>query len=237
MGRKIMSNNIKVSVIIPSYLEEENLRIIIPRLKNEMQKLGNDYEILVIDAMHAMDYTEDVCKNNNVTYLNRTNGNNYGDAVRTGIANANGEYIIFMDADGSHSPEFINKLYKYKDDYDVVIASRYIAGGATDNNRILILMSWVVNIVYSIVLNLRCKDVSNSFKLYRGDLLKNLILYCSNFDIVEEILFKLKKTNNNLNIKEVPFSFKKRMFGETKRSLFLFMISYIFTLIKLRFGK
>jgi dolichol-phosphate mannosyltransferase len=130
MGRKIMSNNIKVSAIIPSYLEEENLRIIIPRLKNEMQKLGNDYEILVIDAMHAMDYTEDVCKNNNVTYLNRTNGNNYGDAVRTGITNANGEYIIFMDADGSHSPEFINKLYSYKDDYDVVIASRYIAGGA-----------------------------------------------------------------------------------------------------------
>ncbi len=232
-----MSNNIKVSVIIPSYLEEENLRIIIPRLKNEMQKLGNDYEVLVIDAMHAMDYTEDVCKNNNVTYLNRTNGNNYGDAVRTGITNANGEYIIFMDADGSHSPEFINKLYRYKDDYDVVIASRYIAGGATDNNHILILMSWVVNIVYSIVLNLRCKDVSNSFKLYRGDLLKYLNLYCSNFDIVEEILFKLKKTNNNLKIKEVPFSFKKRMFGETKRNLFLFMVSYIFTLIKLRFGK
>ncbi len=232
-----MSNNIKVSAIIPSYLEEENLRIIIPRLKNEMQKLGNDYEILVIDAMHAMDYTEDVCKNNNVTYLNRTNGNNYGDAVRTGITNANGEYIIFMDADGSHSPEFINKLYSYKDDYDVVIASRYIAGGATDNNRILILMSWVVNIVYSIVLNLRCKDVSNSFKLYRGDLLRNLNLYCNNFDIVEEILFKLKKINNNLKIKEVPFSFKKRMFGETKRNLFLFMVSYIFTLIKLRFGK
>ena len=237
MGRTIMSNNIKVTVIIPSYLEEENLRIIIPRLKNEMQKLGNDYEILVIDAMHAMDYTEDVCKNNNVTYLNRTNGNNYGDAVRTGITNANGEYIIFMDADGSHSPEFINKLYSYKDDYDVVIASRYIAGGATDNNRILILMSWVVNIVYSIVLNLRCKDVSNSFKLYRGDLLRNLNLYCNNFDIVEEILFKLKKINNNLKIKEVPFSFKKRMFGETKRNLFLFMVSYIFTLIKLRFGK
>ena len=203
-----MSNHIKVTVIIPSYLEEENLRIIIPRLKNEMQKLGNDYEILVIDAMHAMDYTEDVCKNNNVTYLNRTNGNNYGDAVRTGITNANGEYIIFMDADGSHSPEFINKLYSYKDDYDVVIASRYIAGGATDNNRILILMSWVVNIVYSIVLNLRCKDVSNSFKLYRGDLLRNLNLYCNNFDIVEEILFKLKKINNNLKIKEVPFSLR-----------------------------
>jgi len=113
-----------------------------------MQKLGNDYEILVVDTMHAMDYTEDVCSHNKVTYLNRTHGNNYGDAVRTGIMNACGEYIIFMDADGSHSPEFINKLYQYKDDYDVVIASRYVEGGATDNNRILILMRWVVNIVY-----------------------------------------------------------------------------------------
>jgi len=232
-----MSNNIKVSVIIPSYLEEENLRIIIPRLKDEMQKIDGDYEILIVDTMRAMDHTEDVCKDKNIIYLNRKKGNNYGDAVRTGIDNANGEYIIFMDADGSHSPEFISRLYRYKNDYDVVIASRYIDGGATDNNSILIFMSWIVNTVYSIVLNLKCKDVSNSFKLYRGDLLKNLNLYCDNFDIVEEILFKLKKINKSLKIKEVPFSFKKRMFGQTKRNLFLFMVSYIFTLLKLRFGK
>lgn len=234
-----MNSNIKISIsiIIPSYLEEENLRIIIPRLKNEMQKLGDDYEILIVDTMCAMDYTEDVCKNNNIIYLNRKDGNNYGDAVRTGLENANGEYIIFMDADGSHSPEFISRLYNYKNDYDVVIASRYIDGGATDNSGILIFMSWMVNVIYSIVLNLKCKDVSNSFKLYRGDLLKNLNLYCNNFDIVEEILFKLKKMNSNLKIKEVPFSFKKRMFGETKRNLFLFMMTYIFTLLRLRFGR
>jgi len=230
-------SSIKVSVIIPSYLEEENLRIIIPKLKNEMQKLGDDYEIMIVDTMQPMDHTEDVCKNNKLIYLNRKKGNNYGDAVRTGIENATGEYIIFMDADGSHSPEFIEQLYRHKNEYDVVIASRYIDGGATDNNRILIFMSWVVNIVYSYFLNLKCKDVSNSFKLYRGDLLKKISLYCNNFDIVEEILFKLKKTNESLRIKEVPFSFKKRMFGETKRNLFLFMISYIYTLLKLRFGK
>ncbi|MGD0279708.1 MAG: glycosyltransferase [Smithella sp.] len=232
-----MSTNVKVSIIIPSYLEEENLRIIIPRLVNEMQKSGDNYEILIVDTMCAMDSTEDICKNNNLIYLNRKKGNNYGDAVRTGIENANGEYVIFMDADGSHSPEFIHDLYKYKSDYDVVIASRYIDGGVTDNSRVLIFMSWMVNVIYSMVLNLKCKDVSNSFKLYKGESLKKLHLYCNNFDIVEEILFKLKKINGNLKIKEVPFSFKKRMFGETKRNLFLFMISYIFTLLKLRFGK
>lgn len=232
-----MSSNIRLSIIIPSYLEEENLRIIIPRLKNEMQKLGEDYEVLIVDTMHPMDHTEEVCRNNNIVYLNRKKGNHYGNAIRTGLENAKGEYIIFMDADGSHSPEFISKLYQYKNDYDVVIASRYVAGGATDNSSILLIMSWVVNVIYSVVLNLKCRDISNSFKLYRGNLLININLYCNNFDIIEEILFKLTKINPDIKIKEVPFSFKKRMFGETKRNLYFFMLTYIFTLLKLRFGK
>jgi dolichol-phosphate mannosyltransferase len=237
MDRRVMSYNIKLSIIIPSYLEGENLRIIIPRLKNEMQKMGDGYEILIVDTMTPMDYTQDVCRINNIVYLNRKGGNNYGNAVRTGLENANGEYIIFMDADGSHSPEFISRLCHYKNDYDVVIASRYVDGGVSDNSCILIFMSRVINIIYSIVLNLKCKDVSNSFKLYRSDLLKNLNLYCNNFDIVEEILFKLKKMNNDLKIKELPFAFKKRMFGETKRNLIMFMMTYIYTLLKLRFGR
>ena len=232
-----MNINVNLSVIIPSYLEEENLRIILPRLRNEMQKLGDNYEILIIDTMRAMDNTKDVCKDNNVIYFNRNTGNNYGDAIRMGIKLAEGEYIIFMDADGSHSPEFIKNLYQYRNDYDVIIASRYIEGGATDNNSVLIFMSWVVNFIYSKVLNLNCKDVSNSFKLYKKDLLKKLNLNCNNFDIVEEILFKSKKINENLKIKEVPFSFKKRMFGKTKRNLLIFTIFYIFTLLKLRFWK
>lgn len=232
-----MSSHMKLSVIIPSYLEEENLRILIPQIKNETQKLGETCEILVVDTMNPMDHTEEICRGNNIIYLNRKNGNHYGDAVRTGLNKAKGEYILFMDADGSHSPEFISRLYHYKNDYDVVIASRYIDGGSTENNRILIFMSRVVNFIYFVVLDLKCRDVSNSFKLYRGDLLKNLNLYCENFDIIGEILFKLSKANKNLKIKEVPFSFKKRMFGETKRNLFLFMLTYIFTLLKLRFGK
>lgn len=57
-------------------------------------------------------------------------------------------------------------------------------------SAILVLMSKIVNWGYAFVLNLRVKDVSNSFKLYRGDYLKELTLRCDNFDIVEEILLK-----------------------------------------------
>jgi dolichol-phosphate mannosyltransferase len=95
-------------------------------------------------------------------------------------------------------------------------------------------MSIVLNLSYALVLGLRCKDVSNSFKLYRGERLRALTLRCDNFDVVEEILYKLKRRDPGLRIVEVPFTFKKRMFGETKRNLVLFIVTYLYTIVKLR---
>jgi len=194
-------------------------------------------EILVVDTIQPLDNTPEVCLMYGARYINRTGGNSFGDAVRSGIKEAHGISILFMDADGSHHPEFIPYLYQHRETYDIVIASRYIDGGCTENAKLLVFMSRVINIIYSLVLNLQCKDVSNSFKLYRAALLKEEEFHSNNFDIVEEILYKIKKRNSNLKILEVPFTFKKRMFGETKRNLPLFAISYILTLLKLRFGK
>ena len=232
-----MAADVTLSVIFPSYLEEENLRQLLPRLGEVLVGLGVKSEVLVIDTLAPMDNTRAVCEEQGVTYLNREGGNSYGDAIRTGIRRARGEFILFSDADGSHPPEFIRNLWSSAADSDVVIASRYVAGGATDNTRALILMSLLVNIIYALVLNLRCKDVSNSFKLYRAPLLKDLQLHCKNFDIVEEILFKIKKRHPAVRIAEIPFTFKKRMFGNTKRSLVLFIFSFMVTLLRLRFGR
>lgn len=226
-----------LSVIMPAYLEEENLRIILPRLKSVLTGLKIKYEINVIDTMAPKDNSKEVCLANGVNYRSREKSDFYGDAVRTGIKYAQGQKTIFMDADGSHTPEFIPQLLANGTGFDVVIASRYIAGGMTDNSFALILMSKVVNIVYSKVLNLQCKDVSNSFKLYQSEMLKNLALYSNNFDIVEEILFKLKKQKPDLKIKEIPYTFKERMFGHTKRNLLFFAFSYVYSLLKLKFGK
>lgn len=229
--------NKDLSIIIPAYLEEENLRIILPRLNKVLGDLKMAHEVLVVDTVEPKDNTGAVCAEHGATCLNRSGGNSYGDAIRTGIANAKGEFTIFMDADGSHAPEFIANLMEHRNDYDVVVASRYIDGGNTDNNKTLIFMSLVVNVLYSVLLNIDCKDVSNSFKLYKTADIKALKLKCSNFDIVEEILYKLKRQKGVLKIKEVPFVFKKRMFGNTKRNLFLFVLSYAATIIKLRFSK
>ncbi len=226
-----------LTIIIPSYLEEENLRIVLPRLKRALTNAQVDFEVLVVDTLMPMDHTANVCQEQGVRYVNRTQGNFYGDAVRTGIQEAHGQYIVFMDGDGSHTPEFVLELFRNARDNDVVAASRYVPGGATDNKKILILMSKLVNFVYAFVLGIPCKDMSNSFKLYRASLLKGIALTCNNFDIIEEILFKMKRVKRDIKIKEVPFTFKERMFGHTKRSLFRFMLSYLFTLMRLRFSK
>ncbi len=226
-----------LTVIIPSFLEEENLRLLLPRLKDTLEKTGFSYEILIIDTITPLDNTQSVCEEFGAFYTNRKENNSYGSAVREGIRLSKGKFIIFMDADGSHSPEFISKMLEYKDDYDVVIASRYIEGGFTENGKLLTFMSRVLNCSYSIILNLKCKDVSNSFKLYRSDLIKSQNYSCDNFDIVEEILFKIAKSKRDLKIKEIPYTFKSRIFGQTKRNLLLFIITYIFTILKLRFSK
>lgn len=224
---------INLSILIPAFNESKNLSILLPKIKSEV-KLKN-FEIIVIDGFVRDKNTYFECKKNKVNYCQRYNNNSYGEAVRAGIMHSKADYIVIMDADFSHSPKFINKMYKKKN-YDVVIASRYIKGGSSENPYYLILMSRLLNYVYSSILSLKIKDISNSFRLYNARKLKNIQINCNNFDLVEEILYKLVNKFKKIKIIELPYLFKKRKFGLSKRNL-IFSIAYILTLIRLRFFK
>ena len=230
-----MSKPVDLSVIIPAYREADNLRLLLPRLIKVLDGMGLQHEVLVVDTNPTKDETPEVCREWPVRRIPRVGGDCYGDAIRTGIGSSSGRYILFMDADGSHAPEFIPNLWSAVDGNDVVVASRYVTGGDTENPWSLILMSRVLNVVYAVTLGLDCHDVSNSFKLYRGDLVRPLKLRCRHFDIVEELMVMARIRAGRLCIKEVPFLFKKRMFGETKRNVPLFVLSFYVTLIKLWF--
>ena len=223
-----------LSIILPSYEEAENLNRLIPTISKTLSNLN--HEILVIDTQKPLDNTKEICEREEVRYIPREKGDSFGDAVRTGIKFSKGKIIVFMDADGSHDPEFIPNLLEHIYEYHVVVASRYVEKGLSENNLLLRSMSKILNLTYSFILNIPCKDVSNSFKAYHAEDLKELDLVCNNFDIVEEILFKLSKKYEDIQIKEIPFNFKKRWHGETKRNLFYFVLTYLYTIIKLRFG-
>ena len=226
-------NEIELSIVLPAYEEAGSLRQLLPILKESAQSLTSSYEILVVDTQEPRDDTPALCATLGVTYLPRHGGDLYGDAVRTGMASARGRWIMMMDADGSHNPRIFPQLWQHRHEFDLVIASRYVRGGETENPAILIFMSHVVNIIFRVVLNLKCYDVSNSFRLYQGNDVRSLQLECNHFDIVEEILVKLVGSRKEFRIKEVPSTFEKRKAGKTKRRLLVFILGYLGTLLRL----
>lgn len=219
-----------ISVVLPAYLEEQNLKIILPKLNECLKEL--DYEVIVVDTQKPLDNTKQVCDENHCCYVARIGGEYYGDAIRTGIKSANKDYTVIMDADGSHDPQNILKFYSVmeSDQYDLIIGSRYCKGGNTQNPVILKAMSRILNFVYKLVFRLPVEDVSDSFRMYKTEQLKRLDLQCQNFDIVEEILILLNVYNENFKIKEVPIIFNERLYGESKRDLLKFVFSYIKTM-------
>ena len=224
-----------ISVILPAYKEAENLKIILPKLNKILISMQVYYEIIVVDTIEALDDTYKICEKNNCVYIKREGGNLYGDAIRTGIKKSSGDFVVIMDADGSHNPDDIARFYQEMKTgkYDLVIGSRYCRNGKTYNAFILRFMSYVLNISYRIMFGLKVKDVSDSFRMYKGEQLRAIKTVCKNFDIVEEILIILNYSFQNFSIKEIPILFNKRAAGQSKRNLIKFIFSYLQTMKRL----
>lgn len=227
-----------ISLVLPAYQEAGNLRELLPRIHAALARTCAPYEVLVVDTAVPTDETPALCAEHGVTRVPRSPGDTYGDAIRTGFAAAQYEYIAVMDADGSHDPADILRFLAEMQagTCDLVIGSRYAEGGKTHNPLILRSMSYMLNWTYRVVFGIQAKDVSNSFRLYKANQVKALSLECDNFDLVEEILIKLQVQNERQGgfvIKEIPVFFNKRMYGESKRDLVKFVLSYLATMLRL----
>jgi dolichol-phosphate mannosyltransferase len=225
---------VELSITIAAYREAENLASMLPAIKAAAQALTPHHEILIVDTQEPMDDTAAICATNGVRHVRRVGGNSYGDAVRTLIGEARGEFILNMDADGSHSPSYLSSIWAQRDRYDITIGSRYAPGGHTDNPLILIWMSYVVNLTFRVVFSINAKDVTNSFRLYRKQILTSMHLDSNDFDILEEILIKASFQKPPARIGEVPVTFERRKAGESKRKLVQFAFGYLKTLKRLR---
>jgi dolichol-phosphate mannosyltransferase len=228
------ASSVDLSITIAAYREAESLAIMLPSIKAAAAALTPNYEILIVDTEEPMDDTAAICAAHGVRHVHRSGGNSYGDATRTIIAEASGAYMLNMDADGSHSPEYFASMWAERDRYDITIGSRYAPGGHTDNPAVLIWMSYILNLTFRIVFSIHAKDVTNSFRLYRRDVLTSLRLESNDFDILEEILIKASIHTPPARIGEVPVTFSRRKAGESKRKLVQFAFGYLKTLKRMR---
>ena len=227
-----------LSIVIPAYDELLNLRELVPEIKRVTQQLQNfSTEILIVLPSIAKPEEIQEIKNFGATVVMRQPTDSFGDALRSGFAalSDTSEFVLVMDADYSHNPLAITRLLAASSGAHVVVASRYTHGGTTANSLLLKIMSRLLNLAYSIVLGINCRDISTNYKLYRRSDIKNIVLICKDFDIVEEILFKVKSIHGrSFVVREVPDHFYERKFGVTKRQLGPFIISYFRTLVRLK---
>lgn len=223
-----------ISTVLLAYKEAENLRVLLPQIKKRLDSIGEKYEIIVVDTEKKLDDTDEVCKAFGAEYVNQRYPH-FGGAFRTGIECAKYDKFLILDSDGSHNPKYIPAMYKKftEENCDLVIGSRYTKGGKTNDSKASVIMSHCLNFVFRIALGIKAKDISTDYRLYRTEQLKKVKLESENYDILEEVLLKLKLNNGKLKIGEVPITFKKRLFGKSKRNLFPFMISYLKTLFRL----
>lgn len=231
-----------LAVVIPAFDEAESLRILLPEL-NERLRSGNgiDGAVYVVVARHCPAKERRELTDLGAIVVTRGPSDSFGDAIRSGIGAVPEDvsHILLMDADGSHDPSTIPRLIAAAPGYDVVIASRYVTGGRSDNGPLLRGMSRALNLCFRLVLGLSCADASTNFKLYRREQLQAITLSCDKFDIVEEILFRLSDAvgDRELRIVEIPDYFRERQAGRSKRQLGPFVLAYLLTLMRLRWSR
>ncbi len=223
-----------VSVALLAYQEAENLSFLLPEIIEKLKRINEDYEIIVVDTEKPLDNTEEICRQfDNIVYINQKYPK-FGGALKTAIECASYDKFLIMDSDGSHNPDDIPRIYEmFMTGADVVIGSRYVAGGVTNDSKLSVLMSRFLNFIFRNIIGVKTKDISTDFRMYDTKQIKNLKLTCENYEVLQEILLYMKLNNRTLVIKEVPIVFNKRVFGKSKRKLLKFIICYLKNIFKL----
>jgi len=202
----------KVSVVIPAKNEEEGIEKII----KGAQKHAN--EILVVDG-RSTDMTRKIAKECGAKVV-LDGGKGKGDGIRKGIRKAKGDIIVFIDADGSHSPRDIPKLVApiKSGKADLVVASR--AKGGSDEVRLDFegLFRQIGSEIAAILVNLRWRanltDIQNGFRAIRKKTALALKLESDGFEIEEEMVMKCLK--RGVRIMEVGGHEYQRKWGVSK---------------------
>lgn len=213
-------------VIIPTYNEIENIEAIIKAVFEQ----SNSVNILVVDDnspdLTALKVKELQKEFSERLYLEiRKEKSGLGTAYIHGFKwalNHKYDYIFEMDADFSHNPEDLIKLYNacHLEAYDVAIGSRYITGVNVVNwpmNRVL--MSYIASIYVRIITGMKIHDTTAGFVCYKRKVLESLDLNKIKFiGYAFQIEMKFKAYLKKFNIVEIPVIFTDRTKGQSKLS-------------------
>lgn len=227
-----------VLVIIPTYNEKENIQLIIEAVFS----LSTAFHVLVVDD-NSPDGTAEIVQSlqerfndqgEQLHLLQREGKLGLGTAYVYGFKKAldmGYEYIIEMDADFSHNPSDLPRLYNTckLDGFDLSIGSRYISGVNVVNwpmNRVI--MSYGASAYVRMITGMKIKDSTAGFVCYRRTVLESIDLEDIKFvGYAFQIEMKFLAHSFGFKVKEIPIIFTNRIRGNSKMSISIFREAFL----------
>ena len=215
------------AIVVPTFNEADNLPLLAERL---FALRVPNMRLIVVDD-NSPDGTADVARSlsekydNRLDLIERQSKSGLGTAYKVGFRHAieqGAEYVLQMDADLSHSPEYVPEFLKALQDADVVVGSRYTKGGGVDEKWRFRrhALSALANYGIRAVVGLKVKDSTTGFKAFRADALDSIKFdefRCKGFGFQAEVAYACQR--NGYRVVEHPITFYDRAHGESKLSL------------------
>lgn len=212
----------RLSIVIPTYNEKDNLLPLIAQIEAAVGSKTDDYELLFVDD--STDETPMLLSqisghDLHVRFIHREEKTGLASAVVCGFDNARGEVIAVMDADLQHPPTLLPQMLGIIDEgADVILPSRYIGGGESEGlSPIRTLASKSAKYAAKIFLpSMRnVSDPMSGFFMFRREVIDGVQLNPVGWKILMEVL----AMGHYGHVVEIPYGFEKRNAGESKLSL------------------
>lgn len=218
------SASTRILVSIATYNERDNLASLV----SEIQKAAPSAELLVIDD-NSPDGTgqlaaELAASNPHLQVMHRPGKLGLGTAILAAMRYAidkDYDLLVNMDADFSHHPRYLPAVLAGMADHDVMIGSRYIPGGGSENWPLSRrLMSRSINMLVSFLMSIPASDCSGAYRCYRVSKLREVPLdriRSRGYSFQQEVLYRCRKAG--CRIGETPIIFENRRAGKSKVNL------------------
>ena len=208
-----------LSIVVPTYNERERLPDLVDAIFRAYRAEGLDGELIVVDDK-SPDGTgalaEALAARYRIRVLHRAGKLGLGTAVIEGFTASAAPIVGVIDADMSHPPALVPRMLAVMEESaaDVVVASRYVAGGGTHHWPLTrLLMSRLACLLASRLTPVR--DATSGFFLIRRDLARGVRISAGGFKICLELLVRGRPAT----VVEVPYVFEGRTAGESKMNL------------------
>ncbi|MBA7641410.1 Undecaprenyl-phosphate 4-deoxy-4-formamido-L-arabinose transferase [subsurface metagenome] len=202
-------NQIKTSIIIPVYNEEEAIERVIAGLKIY---LSQGCEIVVVND-GSTDQTKEILeKISNIKIIHHPENRGYGAAIKSGVQKSQGEYVLIIDADGSYPSKSISELIGQKDYYDMVVGARINPQSQIPLSRRP--TKWALNQLANYLTKTKIPDLNSGLRIIQKNALNRFMYLLPNgFSFTTTIT--LAFLTNGYKVKYLPINYYKRK-GKSK---------------------